>query len=62
MYDLLKKYYAKSDPLITIFQHNEDLKNRYYQLKPYLPKEKVERYEDVIIKIIEYHDLGKMNK
>jgi CRISPR-associated endonuclease/helicase Cas3 len=60
--ELLDKYYAKSDPYITIAQHNEDLKSRYYQLKPYLPKEKVEPYEDIIIKIIEYHDLGKMNK
>lgn len=62
MDELLKNYYAKSDPPITIFQHNEDLKNRYCQLKPYLPKEKVELYEELIYKIIEYHDLGKMNR
>ncbi|OSS41510.1 CRISPR-associated helicase Cas3 [Desulfurella amilsii] len=62
MEKLLDKYYAKSDPPITIFQHNEDLKYRFRQLEPYLPEDKVKRYKDIIYKIIEYHDFGKINK
>ena len=65
MYDLKKlldNYLAKSDPPITISQHIKDLKDRFKQLEPYLPKDKVDNYRDIIYKLLEYHDLGKINK
>lgn len=61
MKNLLDKYLAKSNPPITIFQHNEDLKERFDQLMPFLQKDKIEKYKDLIYKMIEFHDLGKTN-
>ncbi|MCX8167324.1 MAG: CRISPR-associated helicase Cas3', partial [Candidatus Micrarchaeota archaeon] len=53
--------YAKSDPPETIDEHNRKLLENYEKLKEFLDLEKVKIYDQVIKKIICYHDLGKLN-
>jgi len=52
--------YAKSDKE-TIEEHNHKLLENYNRLKEFLDPEKIERYDEVIKKILYYHDLGKLN-
>lgn len=54
--------YAKSNPVETIEEHNKKLLNCYENLKPFLNTENAVRYDEVIRKIIYYHDLGKLNR
>lgn len=53
--------YAKSNPVETIEEHNQKLLDNYEKFKKFLDPIKVKRYNDVIKKIIYYHDLGKLN-
>jgi len=53
--------YAKSDPPETIEEHNRKLLDYYERIKPFLDPEKVKKYDEVIKKIIYYHDIGKLN-
>ncbi len=53
--------YAKSKPPETIEEHNRKLLENYEKLKKFLDPEKVEKYNEVIKKILYYHDLGKLN-
>ncbi|MGQ3683465.1 MAG: CRISPR-associated helicase Cas3' [Candidatus Loosdrechtia sp.] len=53
--------YAKSKPVETIEEHNRKLIEGYEKLKKVLPSEKVGKYDEVIKKILYYHDLGKLN-
>lgn len=53
--------YAKSKPPETIQEHNEKLLENYEKLKGFLDPEKVNKYNEVIRKILYYHDLGKLN-
>jgi CRISPR-associated endonuclease/helicase Cas3 len=57
---------AKSDispQFISIEQHNKDLLERYEQLKKsnYLNQKIIDEYDELIVKMIKFHDLGKMN-
>lgn len=53
--------FAKSDPPETIEEHNKKLLANYDKIKPFLDPEKTKKYDEVIKKIIYYHDLGKLN-
>lgn len=53
--------YAKSKPPETIEEHNRKLLENYEKLKNFLDPEKVKKYDEVIKKILFYHDLGKLN-
>ncbi len=53
--------YAKSKPSETIEEHNRKLLENYEKLKSFLDPEKVKKYDEVIRKILYYHDLGKLN-
>jgi CRISPR-associated endonuclease/helicase Cas3 len=53
--------YAKSKPPETIEEHNRKLLENYDKLKKYLNPEKLKKYDEVIKKILYYHDLGKLN-
>lgn len=53
--------YAKSKPAETIEDHNQKLLESYERLKQFLDYEKVNKYDEVIKKILYYHDLGKLN-
>ena len=53
--------YAKSRPPETLEEHNLKLLDNYKILKKYLSREKVRKYDDVIKKILFYHDAGKIN-
>ncbi len=53
--------YAKSKPAETIEEHNRKLLENYEKLKQFLDLEKVKKYDEVIKKILYYHDLGKLN-
>jgi CRISPR-associated endonuclease/helicase Cas3 len=55
------KVYAKSNPVETIEEHNQKLLKSYEKLMQFLDHKKVERYNEVIKKILYYHDLGKVN-
>jgi len=55
------KVYAKSKPIETIEEHNQKLLKSYEKLRQFLDPEKVEKYNEVIKKILYYHDLGKLN-
>lgn len=57
------KVYAKSENAVSIFEHNQDLLDRFEQLKNsnYLNYDFVNKYSKAIEKIIYYHDLGKLN-
>lgn len=57
---------AKSDispQYISIEQHNKNLLERYEQLKKsnYLNQKFIDEYDELIVKMIKFHDLGKMN-
>lgn len=55
--------YAKSNPIKTIKQHTEELLEAYNELKKngFLRKDKIEKYDYLVERIIFYHDLGKIN-
>lgn len=53
--------YAKSNPPETIEQHNKKLLENYEKIRIFLNFEKIKKYDEVIRKIIYYHDLGKLN-
>lgn len=53
--------YAKSKPIETIEEHNRKLLDNYEKLKNFLDPKKVKKYDEVIKKILYYHDLGKLN-
>ncbi len=53
--------YAKSNPAETIEEHNRKLLENYEKLKKSLDREKVQKYDKIIKKILYYHDLGKLN-
>jgi CRISPR-associated endonuclease/helicase Cas3 len=53
--------YAKSKPVETIEEHNRKLLENYEKLKNFLNPQKVKKYDEVIKKILYYHDLGKLN-
>lgn len=53
--------YAKSKPPETIEDHNSKLLENYEKLKGFFDPEKVNKYNEVIRKILYYHDLGKLN-
>lgn len=53
--------YAKSKPAETVEEHNRKLLENYEKLKKFLDPENVRKYENVIRKILYYHDLGKLN-
>jgi len=53
--------YAKSNPAETIEEHNRKLLENYEKLKKSLDREKVQKYDEIIKKILYYHDLGKLN-
>lgn len=53
--------YAKSNPPETIYEHNSKLLTNYEKIKIFLNQSKVEKYDEVIRKILYYHDLGKIN-
>ncbi|MCM8822548.1 MAG: CRISPR-associated helicase Cas3' [Candidatus Omnitrophica bacterium] len=53
--------YAKSNPPETLEEHNSKLLENYEKLKKFLNPEKIKKYDEVIRKIIYYHDLGKLN-
>lgn len=53
--------YAKSKPAETIEEHNQKLLKSYEGLKQFLDPEKVKKFDEVIKKILYYHDLGKLN-
>lgn len=53
--------YAKSKPAETVEEHNQKLLESYERLKQFLDYEKVNKYDEVIKKILYYHDLGKLN-
>jgi len=53
--------YAKSKPPETIEEHNIKLLKNYEKLKALLDPKKVEKYDNVIKKVLYYHDLGKLN-
>ncbi len=54
---------AKSKPIETIQEHTDNLLGCYKLLKQekYLKENLVSKYDDIIKKIITYHDLGKLN-
>ncbi|MBW1616808.1 MAG: CRISPR-associated helicase Cas3' [Deltaproteobacteria bacterium] len=54
---------AKSKPVETIREHTDNLLKCYEDLKQkkYLDENSVFKYDDIIKKIINYHDLGKLN-
>lgn len=56
------KFYAKSNPKISISQHNKDLLKCFNEIKQFLNKEKLDKFYTIIEKLIEYHDLGKTNQ
>ena len=53
--------YAKSNPSETIQEHNKKLLNNYAKVKNFLDPKMVEKYDEIIKKILYYHDLGKLN-
>ncbi|ACI20256.1 MULTISPECIES: CRISPR-associated helicase/endonuclease Cas3 [Thermodesulfovibrio] len=53
--------FAKSNPPETIEEHNKKIFENYERIKPFLDPEKIKKYDEVIKKIIYYHDLGKLN-
>jgi len=57
--------YAKSDPPQALEDHIQRLIDNYEKLKSYLANHplisKIEKYDEVIRKILYYHDLGKIN-
>ncbi|WP_051178583.1 CRISPR-associated helicase/endonuclease Cas3 [Thermodesulfovibrio thiophilus] len=53
--------YAKSNPAETIEEHNRKLLENYEKLKKFLDREKIQKYDEIIKKILYYHDLGKLN-
>lgn len=57
--------YAKSDPPQALEDHIQRLIDNYEKLKSYLANypliSKIEKYDEVIRKILYYHDLGKIN-
>jgi len=57
------RIFAKSKPVETIPEHTKNVLKQYEFLKAekYLNKDLVQKYDEVIKKIISYHDLGKMN-
>lgn len=53
--------YAKSNPPKTIREHNEELRDNFEILKKYLPADKIQKYEKVLLEMLRLHDFGKAN-
>jgi len=44
--------YAKSNPAETIEEHNRKLLENYEKLKKFLDREKIQKYDEIIKKIL----------
>ncbi len=57
-----ENFLAKSNPPISIAEHNKGLFDSFDILKPFLNKEKLSKYLQVIEKLLKFHDYGKINQ
>lgn len=60
---MIDEILAKSNPKETLQEHTQNLLLNYEKLKNtgYLNKDKINTYDEVIKKLIYFHDLGKLN-
>jgi CRISPR-associated endonuclease/helicase Cas3 len=57
-----ENFLAKSNPPISVAEHNKGLFASFDTLKPFLNKERLSKYLQVIEKLLEFHDYGKINQ